>query len=177
MSRLFVAIVPPPGICRNLLDIMGGIAGARWQSDAQLHLTLSFAGNVDRTMADDYTSALASISHRPLELRLAGLGQFARRDLVHTLWAGVEPNEPLKELATKAARAARRVGIRIEERAFVPHITLARLNRSSGSTAGFLAAHAAFSSPSFVIDRFILFESLLGAGGATYRPLATYPLG
>ena len=58
MRRLFVAIRPPAPIRALLLDAMGGIGGARWQSDDQLHLTLRFIGEVDRHLAGDIHAAL-----------------------------------------------------------------------------------------------------------------------
>src|SRR3546814_1235738 len=67
MHRLFVAIRPPSAIRKALLSIMGGVEGARWQSDDQLHLTLRFIGEVDRHRADDiarseeHTSELQSL--------------------------------------------------------------------------------------------------------------------
>ncbi|WP_420145100.1 2'-5' RNA ligase family protein, partial [Sphingobium sp.] len=44
MHRLFVAIRPPADQRANLLSLMGGVEGARWQSDDQLHITLRFIG-------------------------------------------------------------------------------------------------------------------------------------
>ena len=44
MHRLFVALRPPRATREQLLDAMGGVPGARWQSDDQLHLTLRFIG-------------------------------------------------------------------------------------------------------------------------------------
>jgi len=53
MHRLFVAIRPPAAIRAILLGAMGGISGARWQSEDQLHLTLRFIGEVDRHRAGE----------------------------------------------------------------------------------------------------------------------------
>ena len=44
MPRLFVALRPPEPVLDALLDAMGGIDGARWQDDEQLHCTLAFLG-------------------------------------------------------------------------------------------------------------------------------------
>src|SRR3546814_10296472 len=65
MHRLFVAIRPPPAIRVRLLGLMHGIAGARWQDDDQLHLTLRFVGEVDRPQADDLADALGHIRFSP----------------------------------------------------------------------------------------------------------------
>ena len=57
MPRLFVAIRPPQRVRDALLDTMGGIDGARWQDDDQLHLTLAFVGDVDSRQTDDLLEA------------------------------------------------------------------------------------------------------------------------
>ena len=51
MIRLFVGLSLPPEIRSRLLLLQTGIRGARWQSDAQLHLTLKFIGEVDESAA------------------------------------------------------------------------------------------------------------------------------
>ena len=57
MHRLFVALRLPPTTRSLLLAAMGGISGARWQSEDQLHLTLRFIGEVDRHLARDVHAA------------------------------------------------------------------------------------------------------------------------
>src|SRR3546814_2570852 len=47
----------------DLVDIMGGIIGARWQREDQLHLTLRFIGEVERRAANDIAEALATVRH------------------------------------------------------------------------------------------------------------------
>src|SRR5436190_5524895 len=45
--RLFVALAIPDAVAQSLMLIQAGVPGARWQSREQLHLTLSFIGEVD----------------------------------------------------------------------------------------------------------------------------------
>src|SRR3546814_13338186 len=93
MHRLFVAIRPPRPVRELLLDVMGGVRGARWQSDDQLHLTLRFIGEVDRHLAEDLHAALGAIHHPRFEIALSGIGSFERRGQPETLWAGVRSEE------------------------------------------------------------------------------------
>ena len=108
---------------------MGGISGARWQSDDQLHLTLRFIGEVDRHLAGDIHAALGAIHQAAFEIALNGIGAFDRRGWPDAVWAGVLPHEPLKALHKKVDAALARVGVEPEQRAYLPHITLARLKR------------------------------------------------
>jgi len=176
MRRLFVAIRPPEEIRALLLGTMGGIGGARWQSDDQLHLTLRFVGDVDRHMARDVDAALGALHHPGFDIAIDGLGQFDRRGQPETIWAGVAPRAPLERLNNKVEQALLRVGLAPETRAYLPHITLARLNRHSGPVRDFVAARGGLASPPFSINAFGLFESVLAPEGAVYTEIARYAL-
>ena len=176
MHRLFVAIRPPSNIRDALLDLMGGISGARWQDDDQLHLTLRFLGEVDRHQAEDVHAALGSIHHPPFDLAVNGLGMFDRRGVPTTVWAGVAPADPVHALHKKIDQAMARIGIEPDRRAFHPHITLARLGRDCGRPEGFLAGSGTVNFAPFRVEAFGLYESRLTPDGAVYAELATYPL-
>ena len=176
MIRLFVALRPPETVRAALLALMGGVPGARWQTDAQLHLTLAFIGEVDGDVAMRVDAGLASIASPTLAVSLAGIGHFGAADRPHALWVGAQPGDALAALAAKVTRACRHAGAAVERRAFVPHVTLARLNRAAGPIAPFLAAHGDFRAPPWRAEGFALYESRLGAGAAAYTPLRDYPL-
>lgn len=176
MHRLFVAIRPPLAIRKLLLAAMGGISGARWQSEEQLHLTLRFIGEVDRHRAGDIHAALGAVHHPPFEVALNGIGAFERRGFADAVWAGVIPHEPLRALHKKLDSALARVGIAPDERAYLPHITLARLKRASGDIGNLLESAGGLTSPPFAIDHFALFESDLTAEAAVYSVVERYPL-
>ena len=156
---------------------MGGVGGARWQGDDQLHLTLRFIGDVDRHQAEDVHAALSAVHHPRFEIALAGVGAFDRRGEPSALWAGVAPQEPLKILHKKVDQAIARIGLEPEHRAYVPHITLARLPRGSGPVGGFLEATGPLASPPFRVDDFCLYESRLTPEGAIYTIIERYSLG
>ncbi|MCP3729623.1 RNA 2',3'-cyclic phosphodiesterase [Sphingomonas sp. MG17] len=172
MHRLFVALRPPREIREHLLAVMGGVPGARWQDEDQLHLTLRFIGEVDRRTAED----AATVHAAPLDLQLAGCGMFDTRGKPNAIWAGVTPREPLAALHRKVDQALVRAGLEPERRAYLPHITLARLAGSAGPADRFLADHAALTSPVFRIQHMTLYESSLGHGGAIYEPVERYAL-
>ncbi|MCA1199658.1 RNA 2',3'-cyclic phosphodiesterase [Sphingomonas sp. R647] len=176
MHRLFVALRPPAAIRDLLIDLMDGVDGARWQDDDQLHLTLRYIGEVDSRTADDVAAALTSIRFDLPALRLSGCGMFDTRGRPNALWAGVAPREPLAILHKKVDQALIRAGLEPEHRAYVPHITLARLPGSAGPVDGFLARHAALSSADFSIAHMTLYESHLGSAGASYEPVERYAL-
>jgi 2'-5' RNA ligase len=176
MHRLFVAIRPPEIIRDLLIDAMNDSPDLRWVGDEQLHLTLRFIGDVERPLANDIADALSTIRFPAFDLRIAGIGRFERRS-GGALWAGVEPKKPVAELAAKVDRACVSVGLEPERRAFHPHITLARFNRSGvGAAHAFERRNSSLSSEPFAVERFILFESHLSRHGPHYERVAAYPL-
>jgi 2'-5' RNA ligase len=176
MHRLFVALRPPAFIRQLLLAAMGGISGARWQTDDQLHLTLRFVGEVDRHLAEDVHAVLGGVHHAPFELALNGLGYFDRRGFPDAVWAGVTPHEQVKALHKKVDAALLRVGVPPDERAFLPHVTLGRLSRSAGPIGNLLEEAGGLTSPAFAVDSFALFESDLTNEAAVYSVVERYPL-
>ena len=174
--RLFVALRPPHSVRAALIAAMHGISGARWQDDDQLHLTLRFIGEVDRHRAEDIAAALGALHASAVTARIAGVSLFEHQGRPHMVGASVEPQTPLAALHRKVDQLLARVGVEPETRAFVPHITLARLNRSSGPVAPFLALHSDLASPDFAFGHVTLYESEMGHGGSRYHPVARYPL-
>lgn len=174
--RLFVALRPPRPVRETLIAAMHGISGARWQDDDQLHLTLRFIGEVDRHRAEDIAAALGSLYSPAVAARIAGVSLFERQGRPHMVWAGIEPAEPLAALHRKVDQLLARVDVAPETRAFVPHVTLARLNRGSGPVAAFLALNNDLASAPFTFGHVTLYESEMGHGGSRYHPVARYPL-
>lgn len=180
MHRLFVALRPPPAIRALLAAAMGGVPHARWQDDEQLHLTLRFVGEVDRPLAEDIAAALGQVHAATPMVSIAGVGRFARAGRTDAIWAGVAPRQPLAELHARVDRALAQAGVAPDPRAYLPHVTLARLPRGAGAEPAidrFLAERAGLASEPFALDALFLFESRLGHDGARYEAIARYPLG
>lgn len=176
MHRLFVAIRPPRAIRARLLAAMGGVRGARWLDEDQLHLTLRFIGEVDRHIAGDVHAALGSVHHPAFEIALDGIGAFERRGEPVTVWAGVKPHAPLKTLHKKIDQACLRAGVEPDRRAYMPHITIARLGRGAGPVQALIEDSGALAGDPFAVDEFRLYESELGADGPIYSMVAAYRL-
>lgn len=176
MHRLFVALRPPPPLRAALLEAMGDVDGARWQDDDQLHVTLRFIGPVERPLAEDVATALATINAAPIPLVLGRPGQFDRRGRLDTLWVGAGPAEPLAALHRKIDRALVQLGLPAEGRSYHPHITVARFGRAAGNADAFIRRAAGLTGMSGEVGDFGLFESHLSPDGAFYERVARYPL-
>lgn len=134
--RLFVAITPPRAVLlevRAAVDALkrGNTPGVnallRWTRPETWHITVAFYGEVSEEKAADLVDRLGRVAARttPMELSLAGAGRFGPR----ALWFGVQGQcDRLGRLAEASGAAARRCHIRVEDRPYRPHLTLARVN-------------------------------------------------
>ena len=174
--RLFVAIRPPAPVRDALLDAMDERPGVRWQDEDQLHLTLAFLGEVDPRVEQDLVDSLAAIRLPPFEVTIRGVGHFEHKGVPSTLWAGLAPSEPLARLQARVVAACRRAGTEPDRQSFRPHVTLARLGRSSPPAGGWLARHGMLAAGPWEVREFVLYESRLAPGGSQYEPLVSFNL-
>ena len=175
--RLFVAVPLPPVVRDRLAMLRFGFPGARWSAPGNMHVTLRFIGEVDRAAAEDVAGALHEIAAPAFALAFNEIGHFTRGREVHTLWAGIQRCDALQYLHDKVESAVIRLGHEPEPRKFKPHVTLARLKSTPVSRIGaWLESHGGFSSPSFDVGHFTLFESFTKNEGPHYEALVEYPL-
>lgn len=175
--RLFVALSLPGDVAEGLLQLQGGVPGARWQSREQLHLTLRFIGEADGRQAADIDDALSAISAPGFTMMLHSVGSFGGRE-PREIWAGIGPNAALLHLQKKIEIALQRIGLAPDPRKFTPHVTLARLKASPREKVlQYLSGHALYASAPFAVSAFELYSSTLTPNGSLYRPERRYPLG
>lgn len=177
LHRLFVALRPPAAARAALLAAMGGVAGARWQDDEQLHCTLRFLGDVGTRQAEDAATALLALAHPPVDADLDGLGTFDKAGRIHTLWAGLSPVSGLRALHGKVDRLLARAGFPPDDRAYRPHITLARFSRTAPPPPDLAQRLAPPPRLAVTFAEARLYESHLTTDAARYETIARYPLG
>jgi RNA 2',3'-cyclic 3'-phosphodiesterase len=183
--RLFVALDLPGEVRDALVEWIVRLKplcrAARWARPEGMHVTLKFIGHA---IADGDAEKLAATraaltgvrSGDPVEIRYRGAGFFPDARRPRVLWCGVEASANLAPLAAGIEHGLEPLGIPREERAFVPHLTLARFKSPEG-VLPLARAAAEFAQHDFGFAReteFHLFESLLKPGGAEYRKLASY---
>lgn len=178
MTRAFVAIPMPEDAAARLAGLARGLAVGRRVPEENLHLTLSFLGDVTDEGLGELHDTLSGIRAAPVELRFEGLGLFGE-DRPRALWAAVAGDPALLALQKQVERAARKAGLSPEARRFVPHVTLVRMKgrrEDAGPLARFLADRGGASAPPLRAVAFSLMSSRLRPEGAEYEELARYPL-
>lgn len=169
MPRLFIGLELPELLKSQLVWPRSGVEGARWQRDDQLHLTLAFVGDVSNKIAEDVDAQLASMTMIPFELELSGVGFFGKPAQPKALWAGVRDQAPIRHLHEKVSYAMERIGVDVDQRRFLPHVTLARFRRGAQARIGdWLSENERLSSETVWVNHFTLFSSHLTCERAHY---------
>lgn len=177
--RLFAALALPEDVADRLLALQAKLPGALWRPRENLHLTLSFFGDVAEPVADDLDAALDEAAARipPFELSLKGAGAFGGAE-PHALWAGVAKSEPLERLAAACVKAARTVRVKPDGRKYAPHVTLAYLRGAAAqSVQAYISRLGLFETRAFAVESFGLYSSVTRKSGPSlYRLEAEYEL-
>jgi 2'-5' RNA ligase len=166
---LFAAIDPPPEACGSLQSAIGADQDPqlRWVPPEQWHLTLAFYGEVNESRLDPLQDALerAAARTRPFGVRLAGAGTFPRQSAkARVLWVGLDGEvDALRRLADRCGGAGRRARIAMEDRAFRPHLTLARSRREAVDAADLAVRLASYQSQWWTVSSLRLVHSTLGS--------------
>lgn len=174
--RLFFALLPPRDLFASLSEIQRGVPAARWQRAEQLHLTLRFVGDVSPVDAEELASWLPRCVATVPPITLSGAGFFGKNGRPNALWVRAGPLEPLLQLHHKLDRMCQRIGLPAERRAFLPHVTVARLSRTAGPIDDWLALHAGFTTGPLQFERCSLLQSEPGSEGRVYLQLASVRL-
>jgi 2'-5' RNA ligase len=183
--RLFVALDLPDEVRRSLAELIARLKPkcreARWVRPESMHLTLKFIGHAiadgDAQKLGELRAALAAIhSSGPVELRFRGVGFFPNERRPRVVWCGIDASRNLAEIASEIDRALEPLGMPRENRAFVPHLTLARIEPPRPLDALTREAEELKSTEfgSARESQFYLFESKLKRSGAEYTKLETY---
>ncbi len=170
--RLFTAITIPEEVKTKLQDLLTPLEGVKWQDRSQMHLTMRFIGEVDEKTKREIIEQLEKIRFQPFSIKLDQAGSFPPKDRGNpkVIWVGIQENTTLHKLQSQIEEACRKVGLKPDERAFKPHITL---GRNKGADAEKVRSFMEeMTIPDFKpihISKFYLFRSELRSGGAVHH--------
>jgi 2'-5' RNA ligase len=198
--RLFIALDIDDAIRQRIAHLVDGLAGfapdARWAKPESLHVTLKFIGEQPEAAVEPIQQALSSIVASVGEIHFRGYGFFPTPKSARVLWIGLEAAPQLPSLAAAIDDKLAPLGIPKENRAFSPHLTLARApgrsaspQRSKADTPNRIFAPLqikleALSTPDLSTPdlgamtprAFFLYQSQLSPKGSKYTKLARFDL-
>jgi len=181
--RLFVAIDISAAVRERLSALLQELRPhapqLTWVRAENLHLTLKFIGYTSGENFPAIRDVLSAIElGSSVELRFRDIGFFPNEKRPRVLWVGVESPPELARLARDIDSALSQLGFPAEERAFSPHLTLAR-SKEGRIPQALLSAIQTQTQREFggtLATHFHLVESKLRATGPEYCILASFAL-
>ncbi|MBN1699139.1 MAG: RNA 2',3'-cyclic phosphodiesterase [Spirochaetales bacterium] len=182
--RVFAGLPLPPEKITELKKTVDFIsAGSRYLravKPAGLHITLFFFGELRQEKVDGLIRTMDDgvLKGKKIAARFGEIGQFPEKGNPRVIYIGI--GEGSGEITSYYETYCRFIGnagfgSRDKYKEFVPHITLAR------NKGGRLDEEFLFSIPrpgdGFIIDRCVLYQSVLSSAGAEYMPLKTILFG
>ena len=166
LSRLFVAVWPPPEVLDRVAALeRPAVEGLRWATPDQWHITLRFLGETEVAPVVD---ALKAVAFAPFEARLGpAVGRFDQR-VLHIPVDGVD------DLAGAVITASARLGRPPDDRPFHGHLTLARVGKHARVDLRRLAGVPVEAK--WEVSSFCLVGSRLSPAGARYEVLERFDL-
>jgi 2'-5' RNA ligase len=170
-KRLFVGLGLPQSCKEALLALDPHLTALRWVPEEQLHLTLSFLGDVEAHAEERLREALREVRVPPFLLPLRGVGVFCSRGRLSVVWVGVGKGHPhLFALRRYIQDAVLHAGLEADLKPFHPHVTVGRAKDfSREALRPFLRSNVDKEFGLFKVTGFELYSSVLTAGGASHR--------
>jgi 2'-5' RNA ligase len=181
--KYFIALVPE-GLKNNpdLKVLLGKMKRTlkdrervvRWIPPEMWHITLQFLGELNDQELTRVYSALNSWSPKAagFELKIQGVGAFPDPQDARVLWLGVQNSQELQGMQSRLRDHLRAHQVdTVEERPFLPHLTLARL-RNLQSVADLVKLGGRKSFGEYKIAEVILFQSVLQNSMSKYIPVS-----
>jgi 2'-5' RNA ligase len=169
-------------------ELRRAVPNVKWVATESLHVTLKFVGEFPEPDLGEIKHVLSHVSGPPFQLSFRQAGFFTPRS-PRVFWVGIEAGPELKALALAVDQALEPLGIAREERAFTPHLTLAR--EGSGRPQGarsdrnkpkmyeLKAKVETMPVPDFgtmLARQYFLYQSKLSPKGAQYTKLERFAL-
>jgi len=160
-GRYFFAVWPDAVLRESLVEwrrAMRVDRAAREVPAANLHMTVAFLGWLSAAQLEAARQAAAAAPWCAVSLAIDRIGYWQRSRII---WAGSRRgSEPLTAASEHLRERLRRLGLRIDTRHFVPHVTLYRKARRRPRWPG--------QTLTWRIDELCLVQSRLSAGSACY---------
>jgi 2'-5' RNA ligase len=184
--RIFCAIELPADLRARLQDHIRELreavpdVAASWTRVGNIHLSLKFFGNVaaDRLAAISGAASRTSKQFSSFQVGIGGTGVFPKPSRAQVLWIGVsDPEGKLSALQKTLEEEFALEGFQKEDRAFRPHLTIARIRRPDGARRlAEIHLRTEFKSHEIKVGELIIFRSELSSQGSKYTAISHHQL-
>lgn len=177
MQRLFTSIAIDDSLRGNFLDLFETPRnGVRPSTEGHLHVTLPYVGAVTDEAAATLKDRLVDTKVSPICLSVDGVGCFDGKAGNRFLYARVVRSRELLTLHEEIERVIASAGLPLEERAYNPHITLARIDNADSSFVDEFVEEFARFQQSIEVDSFALMRVNARGVSPHYQTVRRYPL-
>ena len=150
----------------------------RWIPPENIHLTLSFLGNIsDQDIPNIVQSLENCITSKYFKIIIESTGVFPSVNYPKILWIGIGKGaDELTLLQKEIERSVRKFKEISRKEKFKPHITIAKIRRSRLNIDVLPFLNTVYSPIELDINSICLYESILLPKGTRYTVLTEFPL-
>jgi len=162
----------------RLLAELRPLAQLKWSPVENLHITTKFIGEWPEARLGELENALGDICPAgSFEIKIAGLDYYPNAGRPRVLFSGVAAEPGLIRVAEAINEALAAIGCPREDRAYSPHLTLARIKNENIDKLRERITHMSnIEFGSFEVREFQLYLSKTSPRGAVYNKLRTWPV-
>lgn len=180
-KRIFIAVSISEEARRKISDYIETLQSefnnlkVGWEKAEKLHITLKFLGDVEPEKLSVLLEAIekkAGILSK-FTVSIERTGVFPNERKARILWLGlIDESGGLRKIYELLENECEKIGFKKEKRAFLPHLTIARLRTPHESTQ-LAKKHLAkeFEPAGFEVCEIVIYESRLQPSGSVYIPV------
>ncbi len=185
LLRTFISVTLPKeivGLSKMLqTTVVSKKANIKWVNPGNIHFTLKFLGHTPQDAVEGIKDVITKVvaKHSSINLMIKGTGCFPKSERPRVLWLGIDGHlTELNNLVNDLEMNLDKIGFPIEQKDFVPHITLARIKYPPKETPNITDyLNTDFEPINFNISRIRFMSSELFPNGSIYSILGTHFLG
>lgn len=184
--RVFCAIELPSDIRQRIKDHIDELRRkipdhqASWSRVDNIHLTIKFFGDIPRNRIGQISAAAIRVikDFPAFEIYVSGAGAFPKASHPKVLWIGVNDEQGnLAKLQEQFEGECAVEGFQKEDRAFRPHLTVARIRGPKGARALAEANQMlGFKAIKLPVNEILVFRSELSSQGSKYTAISRHKL-
>jgi 2'-5' RNA ligase len=180
-KRLFIAIDIVPNeqfltIYNKLKSQTTKLDKINWVSPDLMHITLKFLGETaeEKIPAIVENLGIACKDAFPFNIDIGKLGLFGSRYQPRVLWVGADNTDNLQNLHISIEKQMRKLGFPRHIGNFVPHLTLARINKIDDKKRFIqhIEKNQIAQIQQLTVKEIILYESILNSRIPVYEKIA-----
>ena len=172
--RTFVAIdIDNQDVLNSIKDVQSKIKiNAKALSIENIHFTMQFLGEISDEKSQDIQKELGSISFKPFDVSIIGIGVFPKPSFPRVIWVGTDEKggKNMVELASTISKKLSNLGFK-NDKPFKPHATIFRVKNKIGNISDELKQYELHEFGVQKVSEIKFKKSVLTSDGPIYSDL------